>query len=201
MLATLPPELLKDGFEPQTLRSRWKGKKWWEPSGPSLLGSFKLLHWETSLQVGNVLLKVDQSLKQTIDQDWEWFQTSTQIFINIKTVTFLGEMYEMNAVESINPGLYQSPQPATSWHQQSGSEAKCKYHCQLLLHQKIGPLVKVFSILSRFIGPINLANTIAMLIWLQLRQMIWLRLHQTTANCHYTKCIYFCRTFRRKSMG
>ena len=31
-----------------------------------------------------------------------------------------GEMYEMNAVESINPGAYQSPQPATEWQQQSG---------------------------------------------------------------------------------
>ena len=35
-------------------------------------------------------------------------------------VTFEGEMYEMSAVESINPGLYQSPQPATEWQGQSG---------------------------------------------------------------------------------
>ena len=36
---------------------------WWPPAA-SLLSSFKLLHWETSLQVCNVLLKIDQSLKQ-----------------------------------------------------------------------------------------------------------------------------------------
>ena len=37
----------------------------WPPAA-SLLSSFKLLHWETSLQVCNVLLKIDQSLKQKI---------------------------------------------------------------------------------------------------------------------------------------
>ena len=65
----------------------------WRPPAASLLSPFKLLHWHTSLQVCNVLLKIDQSLKQT--------NTS----ISSDCEMFLG----VNFVESINPGLYQTP--------------------------------------------------------------------------------------------
>ena len=195
MLATLPPELLKDGFEPQTLRSRWKGKKWWN----LLVRPCSAL---SNCCTERLLSRLAMFCSRLI-RAWNRRLTKTENGFKLphrfSSISKLWHFWVKCMKWTLwNPLIQDFIRAPSQPHQQSGSEAKCKYHCQLLLHQKIGPLVKVFSILSRFIGPINLANTIAMLIWLQI---IWLRLHQTTANCHYTKCIYFCRTFRRKNIG